>query len=77
MEQTKLVLRVAGVAAVAIGALCLPVGYGVNPKRHLSAFNNLVDTGIFTTVGLIMLAIGAILLLSSWVLPGKEPEGSP
>jgi hypothetical protein len=40
----------------------------------LSAFSNLADMGIFVTSGLIMIAIGAVLLLGSWLLPSKEPE---
>ncbi len=74
MEQAKLLLRIGGAASLAAGVLCLPVGYGVNPKRDLSAFSNLADMGIFVTSGLIMVAIGAVLLLGSWLLPGKEPE---
>jgi hypothetical protein len=74
MGQTKLFLRIGGVVSVAGGALCLPVGYGINPKRDLSVFSNLADTGIFVTLGLVLLAVGALLFLGAWLLPGKEPE---
>jgi hypothetical protein len=50
------------------------VGYGINPKRDLSVFNNLVDMGIFVTLGLIPMAAGAAMLAASWFLPGEEPE---
>jgi len=74
MGQTKLVVRIAGVVSIAGGALCLPVGYGINPKRDLSVFSNLADTSIFVTLGLVLLAVGMLLFLGSWLLPGREPE---
>jgi len=74
MGQTKLVVRIAGVVSIASGALCLPVGYGINPKRDLSVFSNLADTSIFVTLGLVLLAVGMLLFLGSWLLPGREPE---
>jgi hypothetical protein len=74
MGWAKLLLRVVGVAIAAAGLVCLPVGYGINPKRDLSVFNNLADTGIFVTMGLVLIAVGAVLCVASWVLPGEEPE---
>lgn len=50
MAQAKLFLRIAGVASAAVGVLCLQVGYGISPKRDLSAFSNLADMGIFLPV---------------------------
>ena len=50
MGRAKLILRIAGVASIAGGALCFPVGYGVNPKRDLSVFSNLADMGLFITM---------------------------
>ena len=58
----------------AIGIVCLPVGYGITPKRDLSAFNNLADTGIFVTAGLVLVTTGAVLLGISRILPGQESE---
>ena len=72
--RVKLVLRIVGVATAAAGLVCLPVGYGINPKRDLSVFNNLADTGMFITLGLILMAVGAVMLAASWFLPGEEPE---
>ena len=74
MGGAKLRLRILGVAIAAVGLMCLPVGYGINPKRDLSAFNNLSDTGIFVTGGFVFIAIGAVLFVASWILPGEEPE---
>jgi hypothetical protein len=62
MGRAKLLLRIGGAAIAAFGLVCLPVGYGVNPKRGLSVFNNLADTGIFVTAGLVLIATGAVLL---------------
>ena len=46
--DTGLFLRIAGAATAAAGLLCLPVGYGIDPKRDLSAFSNLADIGILS-----------------------------
>jgi len=40
----------------------------------LSVFSNLADMGIFVTLGLVLLAVGMLLFLGSWLLPGREPE---
>jgi len=74
MGRAKLLLRIAGVASAAIGLTCFPVGYGINPKRDLSIFDNLADMGMFVTLGLILIAAGAVMLAASWFLPGDEPE---
>ena len=74
MGRAKLILRIAGVGSIAGGVLCLPVGYGVNPRRDLSVFNNLADMGMFVTAGLTLLGVGAVLLAVSWLLHRGEPE---
>lgn len=74
MKLVKFFLRIAGFVSFALGITCLPLGYGINPKRDLSAFNNLADTGVLVTLGLILMAIGAVLLLGSWLLPGQDPD---
>jgi len=74
MGRAKVFLRIVGLAIAAAGLMCLPVGYGINPRRDLSVFNNLADTGMFVTMGLILIAVGAVLFVASWVVPGEEPE---
>ena len=74
MGRTKLLLRIAGVASAAVGLGCFPVGYGVNPMRDMSLFENLADTGIFVKLGLILIVAGAVMFGASWLLPGEEPE---
>jgi len=76
MGRAKLLLRIAGVASAATGLACFPVGYryGINPVRDLSVFEHLADTGMFVTLGLTLMGVGAIMLAVSWLLPGEEPE---
>ena len=74
MGRVKLVLRFSGIVALAIGAMCFPVGFGVSPKRDLSAFSNLADMGVFLKAGLVLVPIGVVVLVVSYFLPGDEPE---
>lgn len=55
MHRIKIGLQIAGAAVAALGVLCLPVGFGVNPKRDLSAFFNLADMGIFLKAALVLI----------------------
>ncbi len=65
--------RLAGVLTVAVGVLCLPLGWGVNPKRDLSFFHNLADLGGFVEWGMGIIGTGIIILvLSIFVHPGEE-----
>jgi hypothetical protein len=72
--RVKLLLRILGATSIAVGFGCLPLGYGVNPKRDLSIFENFADLGMFVTMGLILMPVGVGMLVLSWVLPGDEPE---
>jgi multisubunit Na+/H+ antiporter MnhB subunit len=74
MRRVKIALQIAGAAVAAVGVLCLPMGFGVNPKRDLSAFFNLADTGIFVKAALVLIAIGFIVLAVGYMLPGGKPE---
>jgi hypothetical protein len=74
MDRIKLGLQIAGIAVTAVGVLYLPVGFGVNPKRDLSAFLNLTDMGLFLKAALVLIPLGAIVFAVSYVLPGGEPE---
>jgi len=74
MDRIKMGLQIAGVAIAAVGALCLPVGFSVNPKRDLSAFFNLADMGIFLKVALVLIPFGSIVFAVGYMLPGGEPE---
>ena len=59
----------------AVGLLCLPRGYGVGyPERATSAFNNIADLGGFLSIGLILLGVGLIAFIVSFLLPGQIDE---
>jgi hypothetical protein len=73
MGRAKL-LRIFGVASAVSGLACFPVGYGMNPVRDVSVFENLADTGMLISLGLALMAVGAIMLALSWLLPGEAPE---
>jgi hypothetical protein len=53
----------------AIGVVCLPIGFGVSPKRDLSLFNNLADMGSFVNVGILLITLGVISLGLSSLVP--------
>jgi hypothetical protein len=74
MSRLKLVLRVGGLLAAAIGVLCLPIGYGVSPKRDLSVFSNLADMGAFIKAAFVLIPFGVIALVVSRFLPGDAEE---
>jgi len=76
LGRLKLILRVGGVLCFVCGLMFIPVGYGIAgrgiaPKRDLSAFNNLVDSGAFLKTGLLLMAIGAAVYVISLLLPGE------
>ena len=74
MHRIKLGLQIAGLAVAAVGVLCLPVGFGINPKRDLSAFFNLTDMGMFLRVALVLIPVGSIVFALGYLLPRGEPE---
>ena len=71
MGRLKLILRVGGVLCFACGFFCIPLGYGINPKRDLSAFYNIVDSGAFFKTGLGLMPSGAAVYVISLLLPGE------
>jgi hypothetical protein len=68
-------LQVAGMFALILGIICVPIGWGVNPKRDQSVFFNLADIGAFLRWAVVGIASGLILLLVSALLP-RRPEQS-
>ena len=67
----KTVLRIGGTIVAAMGVGCLPIGYGISPKRDLSLFNNLADLGAFIQAGLILIAVGLLLIAASYAVRGE------
>ena len=74
LHRVSTALRIAGVGVMALGLLCFPVGAGLSPKRDLSAFFNLADLGLFWKAGLVLLAVGAVILVASFLTPGRGEE---
>jgi len=74
MDRLKTALRVSGIVIALIGTMCLPVGFGVSPKRDLSLFYNLADLGAFVSAGLILIVVGLVALAISYAVPGEMVE---
>jgi hypothetical protein len=74
LRRVSTALRIAGIGTMALGLLCFPAGAGLNPKRDLSVFANLADLGLFWKTGLVLLALGAVILVASFLTPGGEEE---
>jgi len=74
MSRLKHVLRLGGVVVAVIGLMCLPIGFRVSPKRDLSLFNNLADTGAFIATALVLIPVGLITIVLSYILPGELGE---
>ena len=73
MDRLKTILRVGGTAIAAIGVLCLPVGFGVSPKRDLDIFSNLADLGAFVHLGITLVVLGLLALgLSRFIQSESE-----
>jgi len=72
--RLKLALLAGGVVIAAIGLSCLPVGFGVCPKRDLSLFNNLPDLSVFIKAALALIPLGLIAVVLSYFLPGPEVD---
>jgi len=74
VKQLKLALRLGGLGLLLFGVMCLPIGYGVSPKRDSSFFYNLADAGAFIKIAAISIVGGLAALTVSAVLPGKLDE---
>ena len=71
-----------GVVLIVLGLGCFPVGYGINPVRDLSRFENLVDLGLFWKVGVMLVGIGiafAFLFVGGivFVFTSSSSPGAP
>ncbi len=74
--EPREILRIVGVVIFALGMVCLPVGYGANPKRDSSSyFLNLADSGQFFNLALILLLLGSLTFLISCIpIPFRRPR---
>ncbi|MDB5439003.1 MAG: hypothetical protein JWM33_1430 [Caulobacteraceae bacterium] len=42
--------------------MCFPIGYGSNPKRDASLFNNFADAGSFIHTGAVLFGAGVLVI---------------
>ena len=73
MGRLKLILRIGGVILSAVGLVFLPFHY-VDAERALSAFNMFADMGSFINIGLLLLGVGLVAFVLSFLLPGEMGE---
>jgi hypothetical protein len=59
------IVRGIGGILLAVGLMCLPLGFGANPKRDASAFFRAADTGIWLKLGVTLVLSGVVILLLS------------
>ena len=74
MSRLEAALRIGGIFAALIGVTCLPLGFGVSPKRDSSLFSNLADMGAFIRLGFGLIALGVIGIGLSYVIPGESDD---
>jgi hypothetical protein len=61
-------VRFVGIILLILGVMCMPIGYGVSPKRDQSVFHNLADMNAFVVWG-------AALLRCLFACGGIHPLG--
>jgi hypothetical protein len=64
-------VRVSGMILLILGVMCMPVGFGVSPKRDQSVFHNLGDMRAFLLWGAVLAGSGVILLVVAAILPAR------
>jgi len=68
----RTVARVLGFVLLSVGFLCVPVGVGASPKRDTSLFFNFADLGLYLRVALIIMPVGLVVIIVSFLLPGDD-----
>ena len=67
-------LKIVGIGMICVGLLSFPLGFGMSPKRDLSAFSNLADLGVLIRFGMASLVIGGVLLATSLFIPRSDND---
>ena len=62
-------IRGIGAVLFSLGLMCLPMGFGANPKRDTSAFLRTADTGPWLQLGLILTVVGIVVFVFAWLFP--------
>ena len=60
---------IVGILLCCLGIKCLPVGFGANPKRNLSLFNNFADLRVFAHTGAILICAGPLVIVLTLLAP--------
>jgi hypothetical protein len=71
VKRLKVFAGVTGMVLLILGVICMPIGYGVSPKRDQSAFYNLADMSAFLLWGSVLAGFGLILLVVAFTLPAR------
>jgi hypothetical protein len=61
-------VRFVGIILLILGVMCMPIGYGVSPKRDQSVFHNLADMNAFVVWGAALGGCGVCLLAAAFIL---------
>ena len=61
---------IVGVVLCCLGFMCLPLGYGANPKRDLNLFSNFADLGAFIQTGFLLLGAGLLVFTLTLLISG-------
>jgi hypothetical protein len=64
-------VRGVGLVTALIGILAFAGAPGINPKRDTSIFHNLADLGLFIDYGFILVIVGVMFILLSFVIPSR------
>jgi len=67
-------LKIVGIGMICVGLLSFPLGFGISPKRDLSAFSNLADLGVLIRFGMASLVLGGVLLAASLFFPRPDND---
>ena len=74
MDNLKTILRIGGIVTAAAGGLCLPFPNYVFDKGDLSRFHNWADVGVFTWMGLVLIAVGVFAFGLSFLVRGDMTD---
>jgi hypothetical protein len=65
-------IRGIGIVIALVGGLSFKFTPGINPERDLSVFHNLADLGLFIEYGFILVVVGTVLILLSFLMPTSD-----
>jgi len=73
-SRLKLLLQLGGIVLLCVGVLLIfPSSYGDHESK-MTIFKRIVNLGAFSRPGAILIGLGVIALISSWLIPGDLYE---